>query len=175
MLSRVHHPWYNMSMPASPVRKPWPLDPRFLIGSDGSITGPSGQPLALFVAKRTGYLRFTRYAAGRWSQHFVHVAVCETFHGPRPPGHDAAHGNGDQLDCSAENVTWKTPAENEADKIVHGTRAQCETHGMHKLTADQVREIRASREPARVFAVRFDVSVTAVKYARTGRTWGALA
>ena len=80
-------------MPASIRKLPWPTDPRFLIGSDGSIIGPSGRPLTLFVAKRTGYLRFTRYAAGRWSQHFVHVAVCETFHGPRPPGKWAAHGN----------------------------------------------------------------------------------
>lgn len=151
----------------------WPTDPRFLIEPSGAIWGPSGRPLAPFVGQY-GYLRFNRYAAGRWSQHSLHVVVCETFHGPRPPGKWAAHHDGNKLDCSAGNVAWKTKTENEADKVTHGTRAECERHGMHKLTAADVRAIRASSESSTVLATRYPVSAGAIRDARSGRTWGAL-
>lgn len=106
-------------------RRPWPRHPGYLIGSDGTIVGPSGRLLVL-VRHQSGYLCFSaRIGAGtgrgRPTLARVHVAVCETFHGPRPPGYHAAHDNGDKSDCSAENILWKTPAENEADKVRHGT------------------------------------------------------
>ena len=150
--------------------RPWPTDLRFLVDPSGAITGPSGRVLTP-MPNWAGYLQISRYAEGKWYRPAVHIMVCETFHGPRPPGHDAAHHDGNKSNCSAENVGWKTPTENEADKVTHGTRAEGERHGCAVLTADQVREIRASREPARVFAERFGVGMTAVKDARAGRTW----
>ena len=159
-----------MPFPHGPERRPWPRAPRYLVGSDGSIVGPRG-PIVTFPDPK-GYLIFGLWENGRLRMIKVHIAVCETFHGPRPSGHHAAHDNGVKIDCSAENVQWKTPAENAADKRRHGTENDGERNGRHKLTVDQVREIRASREPARVFAERFGVSKVSVRNARTGRTWG---
>lgn len=149
----------------------WPFDTRFLIGTDGSIIGPSSRVLKLFIDPR-GYPRFTRYVgAGHWTQHFVHVAVCKTFHGPRPPGHEVAHGNGIQLDCSAANLSWKTPRENEADKIAHGTRMQGEGHHQHKLTEADVRAIRTSSETNTALGKQYGVARVTIAYARAGKTW----
>lgn len=155
-------------------RRPWPRDGRFLIGADGTVVGPSGKSLTLFIG-RHGYRRFNRYDAGQHSQHSVHVAVCETFHGARPDGMWAAHDNGDELDNRAENLAWKTAPENEADKVEHGTRAEGERHGCHKLTEDQVRAIRASGTRTGTLSRRYGVSDTTIKDIRSGRTWRCLA
>jgi hypothetical protein len=53
---------------------------------------------------------------------YIHSLVLEAFVGPRPPGHQAAHGNGDRRDNRVENLRWATRDENEADKANHGTR-----------------------------------------------------
>lgn len=149
--------------------RPWPRAPRFLVGSDGSIIGARGAPLTPYL--RNGYLSVGVWLDGRSRAIGVHIIVCETFHGPRPPGHEAAHDSGVKSDCSAGNLGWKTPRENAADKIRHGTTIDGERNGAHILTLAQVREIRASHETARVFAERFGVSLTTVYDIRNGRTW----
>lgn len=152
------------------TRRPWPRHPGYLIGDDGTIIGPRGRSLALFTDRR-GYLAFTARLNGRQVQYRVHVAVCETFHGPRPPGREAAHGNGVQIDCRAVNVAWKTPAENAADKVRHGTDSRGEGNGNAMLTAAQVREIRASGEPSHIAAQRYPVSASTIRAVRNGRLW----
>lgn len=56
---------------------------------------------------------------------YVHRLVCEAVNGPPPtPEHQAAHSCGKgHLGCVARNhLRWATRIENEADKILHGTR-----------------------------------------------------
>jgi hypothetical protein len=150
--------------------RPWTFDERFLVGDDGAIVGPRGRELRTFL-DRDGYPRFNRYESGKWSQHSVHVVVCETFHGPRPAGAQAAHTSGRKTDCRAVNLSWKTPAENEADKVEHDTRAWGDRHGMHKLTEDEVRTIRASREQSITLARRHGVTTATIRAIRARRTW----
>lgn len=156
-------------------RRPWPRNPRFLVGDDGSIVGPSGRILSTFIGQY-GYRRFNVYEGpGKWSQHSVHVVVCETFHGPRPAGRWAAHGNGDELDCRAVNLAWKTQAENEADKAAHGTKMEGERHHQHKLTAEDVRAIRSSSTRSGLLAAQYGVHVKTIRDARARRTWRCVA
>ena len=73
---------------------------------------------------KTGYLQvhLTRPDGSRhWA--LVHVLVLETFVGPRPTGHQAAHENGVKTDCRLENLSWKTTSENIRDQVRHGTHA----------------------------------------------------
>jgi hypothetical protein len=66
--------------------------------------------------------------------------------GPPPTSkHQAAHSCGKgNLGCvSPKHLSWKTRAENEADKIEAGTSNRGERQWRAKLTADQVRAIRA--------------------------------
>ena len=53
---------------------------------------------------------------------YIHSLVLEAFVGPRPPGHQAAHNDGNRLNNAVWNLRWATRAENEADKAKHGTR-----------------------------------------------------
>lgn len=56
---------------------------------------------------------------------YVHRLVCEEANGPPPtPKHDAAHscGRGHEGCVTRRHLRWATRAENEADKIRHGTR-----------------------------------------------------
>jgi len=133
------------------------------VDASGTVYGKTGKILRLFAGVG-GYLRFTTYESGRWQQVSVHVKVCEAFHGPRPFGHHAAHSNGVRTDNRASNLSWKTASDNEADKLEHGVRARGETHGMRKLTENQVREIRADAHLSRrVLAQRYGVAVRTIE------------
>lgn len=75
--------------------RPWPTDPRFLVSDDGTVRGPSGWVIGV-VPDKQGYRVISyRKPGGSRSSTSVHVMVCETFIGPRPPGAQAAHENGD--------------------------------------------------------------------------------
>jgi hypothetical protein len=119
----------------------WPRCPRYLVGEDGVIVGPRGWPLKPWVTDN-GYQQVHVMIDGQRRGVTVHIIVCETFHGPRPDGQEVAHGNGDQLDCAAVNLSWKTRPANHADKIAHGTAQRGETANNRKLTEAQVRAIR---------------------------------
>jgi hypothetical protein len=121
----------------------WPDDPRYRIRDDGTIIGPRGWPLKPQpTGSSAGYLQISVCRDGIVRRKSVHVMVCETFHGPRPPGKQAAHSDGDKLNCRADNLSWKTPIENAADMHTHGTSPRGERNASHKLTTSQVREIR---------------------------------
>lgn len=88
-----------------------------------------------------------------------------------------AHLNGDPMDNRAANLAWKTKAQNEADKVEHETGNRGSRHGMHKLTEDEVREMRALRLKGwlqKDLAKRYGVSQTTVCSIFAGRTWAWL-
>lgn len=146
--------------------RPWPQDPRYRVGSDGTILGVWGGPLKDTISAKWGYcIMVVRLTSGRRLCTTRHRIVCETFHGPCPPGHEAAHLNGIHTDCRAENLEWKTPEGNMADRVPHGT------NGM-KLTAEEVQQIRLRAGESRTGLAReFGVSVAAIQQIHVGRTW----
>jgi hypothetical protein len=106
----------------------------------------------------------------------IHVAVCIAFHGPRPAGRVAAHGDGVRTNCRADNLRWATVAENTADQLRHGTQIRGERAGNAKLTAAQVIEIKLSpNAPRKILAKRFGVSAGAISEIRSGRNWAHIA
>jgi hypothetical protein len=161
-----------MSLP-TPVRQPWPRNPKYLVGEDGSIVGPSGRALRM-RADRDGYLRFNIWNAERrmnWP-HLAHVLVCETFHGERSsPGHEVAHKDGDPGNNRAENLRWSTHAENVADILRHGRRQS-------PLTVDDVEVIRStyassarSASDRAALAEQYGLSVSGVEGVLYRRSW----
>lgn len=86
-----------------------------------------------------GYLKF-----GSKDARLVHVCVLEAFVGPRPPGMHGAHNDGVKKNNALSNLRWATPSENEADKILHGTRPDVRgsRHPQSKLTEDLVARIK---------------------------------
>lgn len=149
--------------------RPWPRDPRYLIGSDGTIIGVKGHPRVL-RRRPDGYLTFgigtPCYPMG------AHIAVCETFHGERPsPAHEVAHDNNVRHDNRAANLSWKTRTGNMHDKYRHGTHVFGEAHRNAKLTEERVREARASSATTAELAARFGVARRTLRLARRGETW----
>jgi len=101
----------------------------------------------------------------------VHALVCATFNGVRPKGAVARHLDGDSLNNCADNLAWGTVQDNHNDARSHGTNPVGTRNPNAKLSAEEVREIRASDEPGVVLAARYGVRSAAISKIRTGRTW----
>lgn len=102
--------------------------------------------------------------------------VCERAYGTPPtPKHQAAHscGNGHHGCVNKRHLSWKTPSENAADKIVHGTTTRGERSALAKLNSGQVAEIRSliGRVPQRQIAARFGIDQSTVSDIKRGKSW----
>ena len=130
----------------------------------------AGKVLALCLNK-DGYLSGNMCIDGRRKNFEVHRLVCEAFHGPAPEGHEAAHNDGVRTNCRASNLRWATPANNTADKFLHGTMLHGPSHPRAKLTPDNVRYIRRADRSSKILAKEFGVCPSVIKAARSGKTW----
>lgn len=122
-------------------------------------------------ARKDGYL-----AVGVPDKRLVHHLVAAAFLGPRPEGQYVRHLDGDKNNNSVSNLSYGTPAENAADKLLHGTHVQGVEHGASLLTEDQVREIkRAVKYPyygqLNDLAARYGVSKLTISNIKRGQTW----
>lgn len=71
---------------------------------------------------RNGYLYVgVTYPTGRKSKS-LHRLIASTFIGVIPLKMDVAHLDGNKENCQLHNLAIVTRAENEAHKIIHGTR-----------------------------------------------------
>lgn len=102
--------------------------------------------------------------------------MCEVAHGAPPtPEHQAAHscGKGHTGCISPDHLSWKTRVENEADKMIHGTRPLGVDAWNAKLTADDVQEIRRRSKSERCsdLAKEFGVHPGTISQLKRGITW----
>lgn len=109
----------------------------------------------------------------------VHRYICALVNGESPtPKHEAAHGCGKgHLGCvNPQHLIWKTRAENQADRLLHGTHNRGERCASSKLTESQVREILALKgvKKQREIAAEFGVSRERVCDIHNRRSWGWL-
>lgn len=105
-----------------------------------------------------------------------HRWVCKQVHGEPPEGNiHAAHscGRGSSACVSGRHVSWKTPSENERDKLEHGTHHRGERHHNTRFTADQVRAIRSIPYSVtnRELADLLGISNSSVSRIRAGVDW----
>lgn len=122
---------------------------------------------------------FTTGSCQMWDNGTIRTVprvICERVIGPAPtPEHEAAHSCGKaHLRCVAKNhLSWKTPKENAADKIAHGTDPRGERGPRAKLTEAQVREIRSLLGTAshRVIGEKFGVKHQTIWGISAGRHW----
>jgi hypothetical protein len=127
-------------------------------------------------AKSSGYGRI--WLDGR--QQSVTRLACEHVNGPPPTSmHDAAHSCGKAHEgcCNPRHLSWKTQTENEQDKLIHGTRSRGERCGRSKLTADDVREVRAMKAAGaalREIAVRHNVHSSTIGLIVRRKSWAWL-
>lgn len=154
-------------------RRPWPRDPRYYVGRDGSVVSPAGVLLKHYPNSQ-GYPVIGIYPSGKGRPIGVHILVAETYLGPKPEGMEVAHEDGDPGNPCAENLRWSTHRDNMADKVRHGTSQHGERSGVHKLTEDDVRTIRqaaAAGQSHRSLARQYGVTPPNIGYVVRRETW----
>lgn len=109
----------------------------------------------------------------------AHRLVCRLAHGEPPkPRMVAAHscGNGHLGCASAKHLRWATYKENEADKLLHGTRMRGGKCHAAKLTEQDVRSIRAMRGKATQAQIgaMFGISQPLVSAVQIRKSWAWL-
>lgn len=113
----------------------------------------------------------------RGRMRYAHLAVLDLTGRPKPtPKSLTRHlcGNG-HLGClHPRHLKWGTAVENMADKLEHGTSNRGEQHPLAKLTAEDVRAIRASDEPRKVLALRYGISSSALSDILRRKNWAHL-
>lgn len=95
----------------------------------------------------------------------------ETFRGAIPAGKFVCHTCDNPACVNPDHLFLGTPADNSADMARKGRAARGEKNAQAKLTASQVRDIRASSESVRALSRRYGVGRVNIKNARDGRTW----
>ncbi|MEY3180200.1 MAG: hypothetical protein RL614_672 [Pseudomonadota bacterium] len=101
----------------------------------------------------------------------VHHLVLEAFIGPRPENCEARHLDGDPSNNRLDNLAWGTKAENEADKIKHGTLLCGTANPASKLTEADVLAIRASNKRQVDLAALYGVSQPIISAIRLRKIW----
>lgn len=67
-----------------------------------------------------GYVRVALSREGRVRYVRVHTLVLTAFVGPRPPGKEGLHDDGDGANNALSNLRWGTSTENSYDTVRHG-------------------------------------------------------
>jgi hypothetical protein len=127
-----------------------PQFPGYRFGDDGSVwtcrdfRGGCTRPWNKMQPNvdRNGYCRVKLCERGAVSRMLVHRLILLAFDGPPQTDQEAAHKNGKRCDNRSSNLEWKTHAENEHDKVRHGTAQIGDNHSRLKLSSEKVRDIR---------------------------------
>lgn len=107
--------------------------------------------------------------------------VCRKVNGKPPTKrHKACHscGKGKLACINPNHLYWGTDAENEADKIDHGTQSVGQRNGQAKMTDAKVLvalRLINKGTPNRVIADKFDVDIVTIRRIRNGTSWTHIA
>lgn len=103
---------------------------------------------------------------------YAHVLVCEKIHGHCPAEKaQVAHSCGNPICVNPNHLRWATVAENQNDRIDHGTSNRGERHGRHKLTEKDVRQIRSSRMTHISLGEKYGVHPVTIGSIKSGKLW----
>lgn len=137
------------------------------LGTEGATVKHRGRVLA----QRAGHVQVRHL--GRPRRVSVARLVLTATVGPPPAdGMVPIHENGAGADCRPGNLRWGTRAEAlRAHTADRRAGAAGERNGAAKLTGGDAEAIRASTEPRRVLASRYDITVSQVGRIQRGECW----
>jgi hypothetical protein len=132
---------------------------------------PIGYVLSPYVEK-DGRIGISITIAGKHRSIRVATLVADAWICPKPhPKLEVCHNDGDEANNHYKNLRWDTRANNQADKLLHGTHQRGARSPQAKLTPEQVAEIRASDEKQQVLADRYGVRQGHISRIKAGVRW----
>lgn len=160
-----------------------PVAPQYEVSDHGRVRRPEapdsiGRPRRARTLRPCndghGYLTVSLCVGGKSRSASVHGIVAEAFLGPRPIDYVVNHLNGDKQDNRPANLEYCTTLANVRHAHATGLAAVGERHGMAKLDAEAVRELReraatgmTTTELAAAYGVHRDQALKIVR----GRIW----
>lgn len=124
-------------------------------------------------ADRAGYRYLILHAKGFKKTHKVHTLVAAAFIGPRPPGKQINHMDGDKANNRHTNLEYVTSSENHQHAHSLGlfhVRRGVEHHAA-RLTEADVIAIRASSDTHQALGETYGVSRAAITNIKNGKRW----
>lgn len=115
-----------------------------------------------------------RVVPGVYKTQYVHVLVCEAFHGKRPPKMEASHKNGNKLDNRAVNLCWEDRSTNLRRRDAHGTHDKGFNNSRAVLTPESLEKIYSLRESGhtqQAIADELNVSRTTISRVLNGHRY----
>lgn len=170
--------------------KPIPSAPGYWVDEIGEVYNHRGRRMAQQVTAK-GYCRVHLQINGEPKSKTVHSLVADSFIGPRPKGLQVRHLDGNKANNHLINLAYGTAKENEADKVLHGTKATgCKNgahtkpesrprgsrHGLSVLDEETVKKIKTdlAEMPSRsgaLIAKKYSVSISTVCLIRNEKIW----
>ena len=139
------------------------------VSNVGRVRRNKTQRILCVGLDRGGYYRYALFVEGRTVHRYAHRLVAGAFIGPPPDGYTVNHKDGDVSNNCIANLEYLTTDEN----LRHAREVLKVRPGFFKLTAPQVRQIRAmcaSQTQAEV-ARRFQLSPNMVSDIALRRKW----
>ncbi|PVU81343.1 hypothetical protein DDP54_15695 (plasmid) [Cellulomonas sp. WB94] len=163
---------------SDPHWRPVPSDETHWVSDWGLIVSVDDTQVRRLATAPTydGYRSVVLSVAGQRTYWRVHRLVLFAFAGP-PPDDDweACHLNGDRSDNRLSNLVWGTAAENQSHRTGHGTDQVGERNPNVRLTAEDVRWMRAEYAKGvwtyKQLAELFGVSAPCVYKIVRHKTW----
>lgn len=157
---------------------PVPDHDGYYASSDGRILSTKRRaPLIMKpISSKDGHLYVFMYNNGKMKKVWVHRAVLSAFRGHEEKALECRHLDDNPKNNDISNLEWGDKLQNAADKRRNKGLPVGERSGTHKLTEEQVREIRLlyGKESLRSIAKKYGVSHTCVRLAATGIKWSYL-
>ena len=113
------------------------------------------------------------YKDGKVKHHYIHRLVAEAFI-PNPDNlPEVNHLDCNKFNNSVENLEWCDRKQNLKHSYDKGLKRKGELHGRHKLTKNEVEQIRnlIGKMSQKEIALKFKISQPTVSAIKTGRLW----
>ena len=142
-------------------------------GTEAYIDASYSKPLKPIKTPK-GYAQVSVSCNGKIRPIGIHVMVADAFIGPRPPGAEVRHLDGDNSNNRPSNLAYGTSKDNAADRLRHGRYFSGGTHRNAKLTdaqAEEIRQLRSAGAKVKLLARRFGVSIATIEAIIYGRSY----